>query len=507
MISTLGIVVIALYFFVLIGIGIYGARVSLKTREDYFLAGRGLGSIAVFMALFASNITAFTIIGHAGFAYEVGYGAYGYVIGWSIFITPFTFYLVGYRSWLLGKRYGYATQPQVFGGIFNSKLVALLFLVFLLYYTLPYLVVSIIGGSLAFSTITDGMVPYWISSLIIICISLVYTIPAGLRGTVWTDIFQGTLFMVVAILLLAAVAHSLGGFTEITERIVRQNPAMLQRGLSEKIAPINWFSFSFVNSIAVIVFPQMFTRVLAARQSFNLKRVSLYYPLAMAAIFGVSTLLGVWGSAAVPGLTGKDADNIVPLLIHQFLSPVWMILGLMVILAVVKSSIDSQLLSFTHLVTDDLLPRFKRISSAQAVFWGRILLVVFAAAAYYIALVRPAAILSIAAFAFSGFSVMLPVMIGALYWPRANKYGACAALVFPAVMLHLWYLGILPGWTTFGFMPVFPAFVLAIITLFVVSYLTAPPSAEQREKTFGIFERVFDYEDKEGEEKIQPKSS
>ncbi len=507
MINILGITVIIVYFSVLIGIGIYGARVSLKTREDYFLAGRGLGSIAVFMALFASNITAFTIIGHAGFAYEVGYGAYGYVIGWSIFITPFTFYLVGYRSWLLGRRYGYATQPQVFGGIFNSKLVALLFLVLLLYYTLPYLVVSIIGGSLAFTTISDGVVPYWLSSFIIIGISLIYTIPAGLRGTVWTDIFQGTLFLVVAVLLLAAVARALGGFTEITERIIETNPAMLQRELSEKIAPINWFSFSFINSIAVIVFPQMFTRILAARQSSNLKRVSLYYPLAMAGIFAVSTLLGVWGSIAVPGLTGKDADNIVPLLIHQFLSPAWMILGLVVILAVVKSSIDSQLLSFAHLVTDDLLPRLKRVSSGQAVFFGRILLVVFAAAAYYIALVRPAAILSIAAFAFSGFSVMLPVMIGALYWPRANKHGACAALILPAIMLHLWYLGVLPEWTTFGFMPVFPAFILAILTLVIVSYLTAPPPAEQREKTFGIFDKVFKYEEKSAEERIQPKSS
>ncbi|MGM0651216.1 MAG: sodium:solute symporter family protein [Bacillota bacterium] len=495
MITTVSIALIALYFFVLVGIGIYGARVSLKTREDYFMAGRGLGSVAIFMALFASNITAFTIIGHAGFSYEVGYGAYGYVIGWSIFITPFTYYLVGYRSWLLGKRYGYATQPQVFGGIFNSKFVGLLFLILLLYYTIPYLVVSIIGGSLALSTITDGAVPYWLASLIIIGVSLIYTIPAGLRGTVWTDVFQGILFIVLAVLLLGAVAQALGGFSDITQQIVEQNPAMLRRELSETIAPINWFSFSFVNSIAVIVFPQMFTRILAARQSSNLKRASLYYPLALAGIFGVSTLLGVWGSVAIPGLGGIDADNIVPMLIHQFLSPVWMILGLVVILAVVKSSIDSQLLSITHLVTDDLLPWFKKVSSEKAVFLGRILLIIFAFIAFYIALVRPAAILNIAAFAFSGFSIMLPVMIGGLYWRRANKYGACAALIFPAIMLHLWYLNILPGWTTFGFMPVFPSFILSTLTLVVVSCLSEPPTREVQEKTFGIFSQVFKYDD------------
>ncbi|MFU8794191.1 MAG: sodium:solute symporter family transporter, partial [Dethiobacteria bacterium] len=206
--SVIGIGILISYVVILIAIGAYGARITLKTREDYFLAGRGLGSIAIFMALFASNITAFTIIGHAGLAYQVGYGAYGYVIGWSIFITPFTYYLVGYRSWLLGKRYGYATQPQVFGGIFNSRLIGLVFTVLLLYYTLPYLVVSIIGGSLAFTTISEGAVPYWLASMVIIGISLVYTIPAGMRGTVWTDIFQGTIFLVVAVLLLFAVARS-----------------------------------------------------------------------------------------------------------------------------------------------------------------------------------------------------------------------------------------------------------------------------------------------------------
>jgi SSS family solute:Na+ symporter len=489
--TTLGIGILFAYVAVLVLIGYLGARVTRKTREDYFLAGRGLGSFAIFMALFASNITAFTIIGHAGLAYEVGYGAYGYVIGWSIFITPFTYYLVGYRSWLLGKRYGYATQPQVFGGIFNSRPVALLFTVLLLYYTLPYLVVSIIGGSLAFTTISEGALPYWLASMIIIAVSLVYTIPAGLRGTVWTDIFQGLVFLVVAVLLLFAVARSLGGFAEITGQIMVVNPAMLQRDLSPVIAPINWFSFSFVNSIAVIVFPQMYTRILAARSSDKLKKVSLYYPLALAGIFGVSTLLGVWGSIAVPGLVGKDADYIVPMLIQQYLTPVWTVLGLVVILAIVKSSIDSQLLSVSHIVTDDLLTRFRKVSSGQAVFLGRILLIVFAAAAYYIALIRPSAILNIAAFAFSGFSIMLPVMIGALYWPRATKQGACAALVIPAIMLHLWYLGILPAATTLGFMPVFPAFILAIVILVVVSYLTPAPDAGQREKIFGFFAQTF----------------
>ncbi len=490
--SILGMAILLSYVLVLLLIGSYGARMTGKTREEYFMAGRGLGSIAVFMTLFATNITAFTIIGQAGFAYHVGFGAYGYVIGWSIFVTPFTYYLIGYRSWLLGKRFGYATQPQVFGGILNSRAVSLLFLFLLLYYTLPYLVVSIIGGGLAFSTISDGLIPYWLAAALIVGVSLLYTVPAGMRGTAWTDIFQGALFLVISVLLLAALVKPLGGFAAITERVARERPDLLQRALSPELAPANWFSFSFINSIAVIVFPQIFTRIMASRNSRSLKQVTLFYPAAMALIFGISTLLGVWGAVSIPGLLGKESDNIVPLLISRHLSPLWTVLGLLMILAIVKSSIDSQLLTVAHLVTDDLIAPYKQIPPGQAVLWGRIVLICFSAAAFFIALLRPAAILTIAAFAFSGFSIMLPVMIGVLYWPRANKYGTCAALILPAIVLHLWYLELLPPWSTFGLMPVVPAFFLSAFTLIAVSLLTPPPPAALQKKTFGFFSRIFE---------------
>jgi len=482
-------ILLVLYVLFLVGIGGYVATLTRNTREDYFLAGRGLGSLAIFMALFASNITAFTIIGHAGLAYEMGYGAFGYVIGWSIFITPFTYYLVGYRSWLLGKRYGYATQPQVFGGILNSRAVSLTFLVLLLFYTLPYMVLSIRGGAITFYTVTGEAVSFEVAAAFIVGISLLYTIPAGLRGTVWTDVFQGIFFLVVVVLILFAVGVELGGFSAITQRLLEEDPVLMER--SQSFSTIDWFSYSFKNSLAVIVFPQMFIRILATRNSVVMQKATVFYPLALALVFGVSTLLGVWGSIAIPGLGADEASYIVPALISEHLAPLWAALGLVVILSVIKSSVDSQLLSVSHMVTDDFLSRYIKISSRQAVLWGRVFLVIFSGIAYYIALIEPAAIMAVAEYAFSGFSIMLPVMITALYWPRANKYGVCAALIVPAVMLQLWVVGWLPSWTTFGFMPVVPAFFLAALLVVVVSLLTPEPPASQREKTFGLFRKTF----------------
>ena len=484
---------IGVYFTILLLLGWVGYRVTLATREDYFLASRSLSTFHLFMALFASNITSFTIIGHAGLSYHAGYGAYGYVIGWSLFATPFTYYLIGYRSWLLGKRYGYSTQPQLFSSRWNSRTVGILFLVLLLYYTIPYLVLGIIGGGIAMSTMTGGAIPYWLAALVLLSVSVIYTMGAGLRGTTWTDIFQGLLFMIVAVFVLLAVADSLGGFDVITAKILSDKPHLLERALAPQLSPKTWFSFSFVNSIAVVVFPQMFIRIMAAKNSKSMKKVTLFYPVCFMIIFGISTLLGVWGAVSIPGLEGKASDDIVPLLLEQHLTPVWVALGLLVILAVIKSSLDSQLLSVSHMVTEDfLLPYFKNITENKAVFISKIVLVLFALTAYVGALFRPSAVLSIAAFAFSGFSLLLPVMIAGLYWKRCSKHAAVTAIVVPSLFLHLWYLKVLPEWTTFGFMPVVPAFFLTIFLLISVTYLTASQTEEETCKFTKIFEKTFE---------------
>lgn len=484
---------IGIYFLILLLLGWIGTRITLATREDYFLASRSLNTFHLFMALFASNITSFTIIGHAGLSYHAGFGAYGYVIGWSLFATPFTYYLIGYRSWLLGKKYGYSTQPQLFSSRWNSRTVGVLFLILLLYYTLPYLVLGIIGGGIAMFTMTGGAVPYWLASLLILSVSVFYTMGAGLRGTTWTDVFQGVLFMVVAVFVLLAVADSLGGFDVITAKILMDKPHLLERTLAPQLSPETWFSFSFVNSIAVVVFPQMFIRIMAAKNTASMKKVTLFYPACFMVIFGVSTLLGVWGAVTIPGLEGKASDDIVPLLLEQHLSPVWVALGLLVILAVIKSSLDSQLLSVSHMVTEDFLLRyFKNIKEKKAVFISRIVLLIFAVTAYVGALFRPSAVLSIAAFAFSGFSLLLPVMIAGLYWKKCSKYAAITAIVIPSLFLHLWYLNILPPWTTFGLMPVVPAFFMAVFLLVAGTYLMP---AQQEEKNtarfFDVFARAF----------------
>ena len=63
---VLDLVVIAGYFAILFGIGLWAARHEKQVSSDYFLAGRDVGWLAVGASLFASNIGSEHLVGLAG---------------------------------------------------------------------------------------------------------------------------------------------------------------------------------------------------------------------------------------------------------------------------------------------------------------------------------------------------------------------------------------------------------------------------------------------------------
>ena len=63
--APVDLVIIAIYFVVVFGIGFYFSRKE-RTSEDYFLAGRNIGWFAIGASLFVSNISTEHFIGLAG---------------------------------------------------------------------------------------------------------------------------------------------------------------------------------------------------------------------------------------------------------------------------------------------------------------------------------------------------------------------------------------------------------------------------------------------------------
>jgi SSS family solute:Na+ symporter len=140
------------------------------------------------------------------------------------------------------------------------------------------------------------------------------------------------------------------------------------------------------------------------------------------------------------------------------------------------STMDSQLMSATTIITRDFLSRsrFGRTSDATRVLVSKLLVVLLTAAAYALAMTNPSGIIQIVEFAFAGFACLMPVTVAALYWRRCTAGAAIASLIAPQIVLA----GLTFGWfdrsLSFGFLPGLPALVAAVVTLVAVTYLTRP---------------------------------
>src|SRR6188474_1717026 len=109
-------VIVVLYLAIVLYIGIFAYRSSRSREkaEDYFLAGRSLGTFVFLFSLFGSHMTAFAILGSSGHAFNNGIVTFGLMASSSSIVVPVTIFLFGTRLWSLGKRFGFMTLVQLF---------------------------------------------------------------------------------------------------------------------------------------------------------------------------------------------------------------------------------------------------------------------------------------------------------------------------------------------------------------------------------------------------------
>jgi SSS family solute:Na+ symporter len=488
-VTTYVVAIAVVYLTVLLTIGWWSYRKTIPTPEDFFMAGRAFGPVVLTLTVYATNMTAFYMLGTPGNAYRQGIGTYGYIAFASALVIPAMFYLIGYRAWLVGKKHGYMTPPELFGARFDSSAVALVLFVLLVFYTVPYIVTSVIGAGLALESLTQGQIPYLWGAVGVLLITMLYTAFGGMRGTAWTSVFQGLVFIVIGLLAFVLIANALGGFATITQRVYAERPELLQR--TGNFDPKDWFSFIFIAPLAVIAFPHVFMRVLTGKSHRTLKALTVVYPLLFLLTWPPVIYIGLWGSVAMPGLDAKSSDAILPMMIAKFLPPVVLGLGLAAVWAAIMSTLDAMLLALSTMLTRDLLgrwlPQHVR-EKGREVALGRFFIVLIAVLALVGALIRPGTIYEIAKFAFTGYALTVPAMLAALYWKRSTAWGVLASLVIPNLLLPVYYFTPYLAWSTFGFLPVVPLLVLAIVLLIGVSLLTLPPS----QQTVGRFFTIYD---------------
>lgn len=481
--------IMVVYLAVVLALGVYSYRFARPTMEDYHLAGREFSTLVLFCAVFGTNISAVALIGGPGKAYHLGWNVWPYFVtswGW---LTPIFFYIIGHRAWKASKKFGLMTQSDLLLKRFNNRGLSILTAVVLMFYTIPYIMVGVIGGGRAFAGLTQGAVPYWLGALIVTAIVCLYVTLGGMRGTAWTNTLQTIVFLIGGLVMFLIVAYALGGPAEATGKVVEKYPALMDRS---KFPMSLFFSYGIIVALAVPMFPQVYIRLLTGSKPAKLRRMTMIYPLVAIFIWFLMAYIGMWGHVSFPDLQGAAADKILPMLLAKY-APVWVtgILGA-AIFAALMSSLDAQLLTLGTMFIKDFLAGKRDADRIERrdIMWSRVLIIVFAVIAFVSAMIKPMGIIKIIEWSFAGYASIIVPIIGALYWKRCTGAGCLASIVVSQIVLLGIPLGFIPKAITFGMLPGIPALVLGAVALIITSLLTTAPEKSEIVEFFGSYKTV-----------------
>jgi SSS family solute:Na+ symporter len=527
-------IVVFAYLAIVLYIGIFAFRLSTgrNKAEDYFLAGRSLGTFVFILSLFGTNMTAFTILGSSGHAFTNGIVTYGLMASSSAIIIPLTIFLIGTRVWALGKKYGFITPVQMFRDRWECGHIGTVIFVVQAALLVPYIIIGVMGGGTTLNAISGGLVPYWFGGAIVALVVMSYVFFGGMRGTAWVNTFQTILFMSFGVAAIIVIGAGMGGFKSAVQSL-QASPATATLLTRERISPLFFFSYTFI-PLSSIAFPHITIFCLTARKMRQFKKTVILYPLCILAIWLPCVFLGVMANRVsdVPAIQAKiearralatqgakltpeqrdelrdklAGDDVMLLLLGRY-APLWLagLLGAGIMAAVMAS--DSQILALSTMFTEDVFAYYggkARFGEAVQVQTGRLFVILLTIVAYALAMRVPQTIFDLAVqYAFSGYAALSPLLVAALFWKGSTKWGALASTVWtviaviavavfqsliptppPGPPIVAWsiagveILSRTPGGTAVcGLMPVVPMTIISALLIVVVSWLTKKPSA------------------------------
>jgi len=471
-ISIIASAVLVAYLGICLSIGYLGFKKTKAELEDYFLARRTIGYIAVTMSFLATCFSAWAFLGHPGQAYTSGVFGAWWGPAWWIW-SGLLVWLFAKRIWKLGKERGYITLMDYFYDRYGSMLPSIVAAILSIVFLVPYVVPQIMGFGYLLNLITG--LPYLYCIIIPAIIAIIYVTLGGIRSVVWTDVVQGGIQFFGWTLAMAIIFFAVGGWATFHKAAIETPELFEWPGPVGLVTPQFWLSMACLCMMWTLVNPHTWRVWFAAKSLRTLKFMFCVYTIVQYYVAVPAILVGIPGRVMIPGLSKLEADKIFPLMLLKY-APAWLwIIMFTAGVAAAMNTMDTQMLAASSMATRDLVQRLKPVISPKIlVLTARILVVVLALISLYFAWIRPAMISLIGAMAMAGFSLMLPSIIGGFLWRRGTKWGVTLSLICGVIVLfYTHYIH-----KIYGFHGVVWGLLTATIVYIVVSLLTKPPPKE-----------------------------
>lgn len=464
------------YFAVIIAISVWASR-RTKTASDFFVAGHGIGLIALTVASVSTSVSGFAFIGGPGLIYSIGLGAMYLVLPASV-TNVMGAWVLAKRMRLLGEARSLMTVPDAIGARYRSPAAQGLSGVAILVAIIGYMATNALAMGVVINAIFGIGIGWgiWLG----MGFTLAYSVAGGILAGIYNDVFQGTLMAAASVMVFLFVLDAGGGLGEISRTILGSDPQFLSPW--GKITPLAALSFFFVFAMGSLGQPQGVHKYYMLRDPLQLKWYPLLKTLGLILVLLLYFAVGVGVKAFV--LDGRMAplvanDQATPALLLSITPILLAALVFSGIAAATMSAANSFINIGAAVVMHDLPIAFgKRLKNE--LFWGRIVTVFIAIAAAIIAQNSGSMVAFLGIFGWGLFaSTLVPSLAIGLNWQGATRTGAIASIATGLVVtLSLETAAYLKAFSfPSGVTASAVALVLSFIVFFVVSWLTRHTAA------------------------------
>lgn len=220
-ITGIDIIIIVLYLIIVALIGSFAGG-KQKTVNDYFLGGTGVPWWAVAFSIVAAETSSLTFISLPGLAYISNLHFLQLTIGYLIArIIIALVFLPAYKKGKLTTAYSFLEQRF---GIRLRRYSSIVFLFTRVAADGVRLFATAIPLALIFKTIPffqpwSNSEIYGVSIIIIAVVSLVYTYTGGLKGVIWADVVQMSIYIGGALIALFLLLGQTGATPELGNKL------------------------------------------------------------------------------------------------------------------------------------------------------------------------------------------------------------------------------------------------------------------------------------------------
>ena len=415
-------VFLAIYIAILLGIGLYFSR-RQRSETDFWLAGRELGPISIGLAAASAWTTASALLLATGLFLLYGIG--------SIWIWVFPniagLAIIAAISGRI-KNIPALTQPELMEIRYDPMIrapVAIAVTIMMILFS----VTDFIGFKMVLGTFF-GIEPIFAIAIMAVSVAL-YVGVGGFRAVVWTDMIQYILLAGLA----AYVAHMALGLSA--------NEGVSLIAASSMLGADWWDIFSMGGILGALVFivalvpgwvaeQDPWQKVWAARDDRSAKRGLLLGATLLVLIYSFCLLAAIGLSVIYPRPGNEMEAEMLYLRIISDNVPGWL-LGLLTIgfAAASMSCTDTFATSGASCLSRDLIQRhlWPTATVKEMLILNRILIVIMVFISALIALNVDSIMDAVIIATVIGTTSYFFPIIGGLYWKRATKWGAMAALV------------------------------------------------------------------------------